>query len=76
VITVARRTPDFCSENTYIKEANVKFVVCLSGRKRSEEKSSVAAAGKPKRELEVDSTEDAVLGKKPKLEDIVSEDIK
>ncbi|XP_076218585.1 exosome RNA helicase MTR4 isoform X2 [Aptenodytes patagonicus] len=42
--------------------------------KRSEEKSSVAATGKPKREVEVDSTEDAVLGKKPKLEDVVSED--
>ncbi|NXW48763.1 MTREX helicase, partial [Nyctiprogne leucopyga] len=42
--------------------------------KRSEEKSSVAATGKPKREIEVDSTEDAVLGKKPKLEDVVSED--
>ncbi|KAK4816458.1 hypothetical protein QYF61_017186 [Mycteria americana] len=42
--------------------------------KRSEEKSSVAATGKPKREVEVNSTEDAVLGKKPKLEDVVSED--
>ncbi|XP_009325209.1 PREDICTED: superkiller viralicidic activity 2-like 2 isoform X2 [Pygoscelis adeliae] len=42
--------------------------------KRSEEKSSVAPTGKPKREVEVDSTEDAVLGKKPKLEDVVSED--
>ncbi|KAM6110019.1 exosome RNA helicase MTR4 isoform 2-T2 [Phoenicopterus ruber ruber] len=42
--------------------------------KRSEEKSSVAATGKPKREAEVDSTEDAILGKKPKLEDVVSED--
>ncbi|XP_069735881.1 exosome RNA helicase MTR4 [Phaenicophaeus curvirostris] len=42
--------------------------------KRSEEKSSVAATGKPKREIEVDNTKDAVLGKKPKLEDVVSED--
>ncbi|KAM6304337.1 exosome RNA helicase MTR4 isoform 2-T2 [Podargus strigoides] len=42
--------------------------------KQSEEKSSVAATGKPKREIEVDSTEDAVLVKKPKLEDVVSED--
>ncbi|XP_010118113.1 PREDICTED: superkiller viralicidic activity 2-like 2, partial [Chlamydotis macqueenii] len=41
--------------------------------KRSDEKSSVAATGKPKREAEVNSTEDAVLGKKPKLED-ASED--
>ncbi|KAM6104776.1 LOW QUALITY PROTEIN: exosome RNA helicase MTR4 [Pterocles gutturalis] len=41
---------------------------------RSEEKPSVAAIGKPKREIEVDSTEDAFLGKKPKLEDVVSED--
>ncbi|XP_009986542.1 PREDICTED: superkiller viralicidic activity 2-like 2, partial [Tauraco erythrolophus] len=42
--------------------------------RRSEEKSSVAATGKPKREVEVDNTEGAVLGKKPKLEDVVSED--
>ncbi|XP_071658144.1 exosome RNA helicase MTR4 isoform X2 [Patagioenas fasciata] len=42
--------------------------------KRSEEKSTVAVTGKTKREAEVESTEDAVLGKKPKLEDVVSED--
>ncbi|KAM9214082.1 exosome RNA helicase MTR4 [Leptosomus discolor] len=42
--------------------------------KRSEEKSGVAVTGKPKREADADSTEDAVLGKKPKLEDVVSED--
>lgn len=64
------------SENKYINQANFKFVVYLCCRKRSEEKSSVAATGKPKREVEVDSTEDAVLGKKPKLEDVVSEDAK
>ncbi|XP_025918495.1 exosome RNA helicase MTR4 isoform X1 [Apteryx rowi] len=43
--------------------------------KRLEEKSSVVAPGKSKREVEVNSTEDAILGKKPKLEDVVSEDI-
>ncbi|KAK2521145.1 Skiv2l2 [Columba guinea] len=42
--------------------------------KRSEEKSTVAVTGKTKRESEVESAEDAVLGKKPKLEDVVSED--
>uniref|UniRef100_A0A8D0F3J3 Exosome RNA helicase MTR4 n=1 Tax=Strix occidentalis caurina TaxID=311401 RepID=A0A8D0F3J3_STROC len=42
--------------------------------KKLEEKSSVVATGKPKREVEVDSTEDTILGKKPKLEDVVSED--
>ncbi|KAM6391491.1 exosome RNA helicase MTR4 isoform 2-T2 [Rhynochetos jubatus] len=40
---------------------------------RSEEKPSVAATGTLKREVEVGSTEDAISGKKPKLED-VSED--
>ncbi|KAJ7412088.1 Superkiller viralicidic activity 2-like 2 [Pitangus sulphuratus] len=39
-----------------------------------EEKSSVPATGKPKRDVEVDSTEAVVSGKKPKLEDVVSED--
>lgn len=52
------------------------FFVYLYCRKRSEEKSSVATAVKTKREFEVDSTKDAVLGKKPKLEDVVSEDAK
>ncbi|XP_063996779.1 exosome RNA helicase MTR4 isoform X2 [Pogoniulus pusillus] len=42
--------------------------------KRLEEKSSVDAIGKSKREVEVNSAEDAVLGKKPKLED-VSDDV-
>ncbi|XP_035165712.1 exosome RNA helicase MTR4 [Oxyura jamaicensis] len=42
--------------------------------KRSEEAPSGAAPGKAKREAEVGSTEDAVSGKKPKLEDVVSED--
>ncbi|XP_027766387.1 exosome RNA helicase MTR4-like [Empidonax traillii] len=39
-----------------------------------EEKPSVPATGKPKRDVEVDSTEAVVSGKKPKLEDVVSED--
>lgn len=75
VFAVARRAPGLLSENTYIKEANFRFVDNLCCRKRSEEKLPVALTGKPKREAEVDSTEDAVLGKKPKLEDI-SEDAK
>lgn len=68
VITVACRT--------HVKEANFKFFAYLCCRRQLEEKSSVAVAGKPKREIEVDGTEDAVLGKKPKLEDVVSEDAK
>ncbi|XP_059689219.1 exosome RNA helicase MTR4 isoform X2 [Gavia stellata] len=43
--------------------------------KRPEENSSVAATGRPKREIEVNSTEHAGLGKKAKLEDVVSEDV-
>lgn len=45
--------------------------VCVR-RKRPEE----AAPGKAKREAEGDGREDAVSGKKPKLEDVVSEDTK
>lgn len=41
-----------------------------------EEKPSVPAIVKPKREIEIDSTENVVLGKKPKLEDVLSEDVK
>ncbi|XP_030326832.1 exosome RNA helicase MTR4 isoform X3 [Strigops habroptila] len=37
--------------------------------KRSEAKSSAVATAKPKRKAEVNHTENAVLGKKPKLED-------
>ncbi|NXD05645.1 MTREX helicase, partial [Certhia familiaris] len=43
--------------------------------KRLEEKPSVPAIVKPKREIEIDSTENVILGKKPKLEDVLSEDI-
>uniref|UniRef100_A0A674HND6 RNA helicase n=1 Tax=Taeniopygia guttata TaxID=59729 RepID=A0A674HND6_TAEGU len=44
--------------------------------KRVEEKPSVPAAiVKPKREVEIDSTENVNLGKKPKLEDVLSEDV-
>ncbi|KAJ7415042.1 hypothetical protein WISP_80074 [Willisornis vidua] len=39
-----------------------------------EEQPSVPATGKPKREVEIDSTEDVMSVKKPKLEDVVSED--
>ncbi|XP_074789087.1 exosome RNA helicase MTR4 isoform X3 [Athene noctua] len=42
--------------------------------KHLEEKSSVVATGKPKREVVLDSPEDTILGKKAKLEDVVSED--
>lgn len=42
-----------------------------------EEKPSVPAAiVKPKREAEIDSTENVILGKKMKLEDVLSEDVK
>ncbi|RLW05179.1 hypothetical protein DV515_00005391 [Chloebia gouldiae] len=44
--------------------------------KRVEEKPSVPATiVKPKREVEIDSTENVILGKKPKLEDVLSEDV-
>lgn len=76
VVTAAWRTPHLFSENTWIKEANLKLTIYLCYRKRSEEKPTVAVTGKTKRESEVESAEDAVLGKKPKLEDVVSEDAK
>ncbi|NWR19727.1 MTREX helicase, partial [Emberiza fucata] len=44
--------------------------------KRLEEKPSVPAAiVKPKREAEIDTTENVILGKKPKLEDVLSDDV-
>ncbi|NXY11452.1 MTREX helicase, partial [Pteruthius melanotis] len=43
--------------------------------KRLEEKPSEPAIVKPKREVEIDSTENVILGKKPKLEDVLSEDV-
>uniref|UniRef100_A0A8C9G6W3 RNA helicase n=2 Tax=Galliformes TaxID=8976 RepID=A0A8C9G6W3_PAVCR len=47
-----------------------------SGRlgKRPEDKPSAAGLGKTRRDAEVDSTEGAISGKKPKLEDVTSED--
>lgn len=53
------------------KPRGVRVCVCVR-RKRPEE----AAPGKAKREAESDGREDAVSGKKPKLEDVVSEDTK
>lgn len=45
--------------------------------KRLEEKPSVPTAiVKSKREAEIDSNENVILGKKPKLEDVLSDDVK
>lgn len=45
-------------------------------RKRQEDIPSGAGLGKTRRDAEVDSTEGASSGKKPKLEDVTSEDNK
>jgi len=45
-------------------------------RKPPEDKPSAAGLGKTRRDAEVDSTEGAISGKKPKLEDVASEDNK
>ena len=43
-------------------------------RKRQEDIPSGAGLGKTRRDAEVDSMEGAITGKKPKLEDVTSED--
>lgn len=55
------------------REEQASRCVCACVRRKRPEE---AAPGKAKREAESDGREDAVSGKKPKLEDVVSEDTK